>query len=248
MRTGKAIVSAVLIATILSAVVLPATVVAVYAASYASQNYVFKNLKIVPSGGESSSSGYSLRNIRIGSPFGGFTESFNYTLDAGFTEKGAPLLNPPTLDDVISPTNIAVQEIGGMKPAGTAIYINGEEAVSLDYEEVWSCSLALSEGDNYFIITARNESGMESEAVYATIVLDTVPPVIVINIPLGDTIVIGAPISLEGTVDGISFTETIDPVFGLNVITKDAIDAAGNSASESINVFSGKEPIGPPQQ
>lgn len=147
----------------------------VVAQDYTSPNYTLTKARIVASSGKANSPTFSLNNVRIGNILGGKAESANYSLDARNIEKRTPP-NPPTLNPVITPTNLTLQTLSGTKDKYTSIYINGYEVVPLDSEISWSYEKTLTEGDNHLIITARNKYGLESESVYVTITLDTIPP------------------------------------------------------------------------
>ena len=84
------------------------------------------------------------------------------------------IINPaaPTLDAVVSPTNVSLQTFSGTKEPNTSIWINGTEAVSLDSSVNWSHSYNLSEGTNNISVTSRDAAGNESSAITATIEYD----------------------------------------------------------------------------
>jgi len=78
----------------------------------------------------------------------------------------------PTLNTVISPTNISPQTLSGTKEANSSIWINGVEVVPLDSSTDWSYSYNLSEGTNNISVTSRDAVGNESSAITATIEYD----------------------------------------------------------------------------
>jgi len=82
----------------------------------------------------------------------------------------------PTLNTVISPTNISSQTLSGTKGANTSIFINGTEVISINFDTTWSYSYSLSEGTNNISITSRDAAGNESSSVTTTIILDTGAP------------------------------------------------------------------------
>lgn len=221
----------------------------IFAAALSSDNYTLVMPRIVTSGGSASSASYSIDNASIGGIFGGTSGSANYSLDADLTNKAddKTILKPPTLNPVITPTNVSIQTLSGAKESDTSIYINGYAAVSLDNEKDWSYSINLAEGDNHLIITARNAAGLESEPVYASIILDTVPPFIIINSPLDGTIVYTTQVDIEGTIDGAPFTQEENLHFGLNQLTVEASDEAGNMSFESVELYLVREPPSPHQ-
>ncbi|MEA3305873.1 MAG: hypothetical protein U9R52_03575 [Candidatus Omnitrophota bacterium] len=216
------------------------------AQTYKSQNYTLTNPRIVSSGGKANSANYSITNVQIGNPFSGKAKSANYTLEAYPIHKGTPP-NPPTIDPVTTPTNNPVQALTGTKDIAASIYINGYEKVPLDNETTWSCLVELAEGANTFIISSKNIYGRESESVVVNITLDTVPPSIVINNPLDGTIVNTSRISVEGTIDDVPFVEEKDLDFGLNPVSIQAFDEAGNISCENIEIYLARTPIEPPQ-
>jgi uncharacterized protein YfaP (DUF2135 family) len=82
----------------------------------------------------------------------------------------------PTLDAVVSPTNITPQILSGTKESNTSIWINGVEVVPLNLFTGWCYYLSLTEGINNISIASRDVVGNESLSVSATIILDTIVP------------------------------------------------------------------------
>jgi len=78
----------------------------------------------------------------------------------------------PTLNEVITPTNISIQALSGTKETNSSIWINGVEVVSLNSSTVWSYSYNFSEGNNNISVTSRDTVGNESPAVLTTIEYD----------------------------------------------------------------------------
>jgi len=78
----------------------------------------------------------------------------------------------PTLNEVITPTNISIQALSGTKETNSSIWINGVEVVPLNSSTNWSHSYNLSEGTNNISITSRDTVGNESSAVLTTIEYD----------------------------------------------------------------------------
>ncbi|HDK26432.1 MAG TPA: hypothetical protein ENG48_04995, partial [Candidatus Atribacteria bacterium] len=68
----------------------------------------------------------------------------------------------PTLNEVITPTNISSQILSGTKEAYSSIWINGVEVVPLDSSTEWSYSIDLVEGENNISLTSRDLAGNES--------------------------------------------------------------------------------------
>jgi len=79
----------------------------------------------------------------------------------------------PTLNEVITPTNISIQILSGTKENNSSIWLNGVEVVPLDSSVNWSHSYNLSEGNNNISVTSRDATGNESSAISATIEYDT---------------------------------------------------------------------------
>jgi len=78
----------------------------------------------------------------------------------------------PTLNSVITPTNISPQTLSGTKETNTSIWVNDTEVVSLNSSTDWSHSYNLSEGTNNISITSRDAAGNESYPVSTTIEYD----------------------------------------------------------------------------
>jgi len=236
---------------IISIVILISSTI-VFARTYTSPNYSLVNPRIVVSGGNADSLNYHLENVELGNLSGGHSSSAHYSLNTFVIDEETPP-NPPTINPVTSPTNdiTRTQTLSGTKDRNTSIYINGYERVPLNTSTTWSYRVDLSEGTNTFVITAKNESGLESEPAEpspVTIILDTIPPLIVIEYPLADyTIVTITPFVVQGTIDGVTFTQTENLSLGVNPITINATDNAGNSSSKGIEVYLAREPIAPPQ-
>ena len=105
---------------------------------------------------------------------------------------------------------------------------------------------SLTEGENTVIKTATDAAGNANSSSIA-VTLDTIPPEIIITSPQANSIFTTPDIFLEGTIDGLPFSEyrTLQEV-GENTITKEATDTAGNKGSASIVViYNPGELIGP---
>jgi len=218
-----------------------------FAQTYVSASYALLNAKIVISGGTANSAGYTLDNVRIGGITGGRARSASYALDTFKPDKVAIPPNVPTLNSVITPTNISTQTLSGTKDIYTSIYINGYEAVPLNNEQVWHYEVGLEEGDNVFIVTSGNKEGLKSDPVSAIVNLDTIPPNIVIINPPESMITYLGRISVEGLIDGNAFSEERDLHFGLNEIVVEAADDVGNTSSKNIYTYRVMEPVSPPE-
>lgn len=78
----------------------------------------------------------------------------------------------PSLETVISPTNISTQILSGTKVINSSILINGTEVVSINSSTDWSYSYNLSEGTNNISVTSRDAVGNESSAITSIIEYD----------------------------------------------------------------------------
>jgi parallel beta-helix repeat protein len=78
----------------------------------------------------------------------------------------------PTLDAVVSPTNVTPQILSGTKDTNSSILINGAEIISVNSFVNWSYSYNLTEGNNNISITSRDAAGNESSPVTTTIEYD----------------------------------------------------------------------------
>jgi len=85
-------------------------------------------------------------------------------------DKDAP--EAPTLDDVVSPTNVSIQTLSGNKETNSSILINGTEVISINSDIVWSYTFDLFEGNNSISITSRDAASNESSPVTTTIEYD----------------------------------------------------------------------------
>jgi len=220
----------------------------VLALSYSSSNYTLTMPCVVSSGGRACSANYSIERSSLGRPYGGKAQSANYSLDAGgyFAMGLETAPNPPTVGSITSPTNVVSQTLRGTKDADTAIYINGYEAVAATPETEWSYCVDLCEGDNHYILTARNMNMAESDPVYVTINLDTIAPLIIINSLYDNLIVCDEAITIEGTIDDEPFTRDEALTLGVNDIVIEARDEAGNSSTKDIATYRARLPLGPP--
>jgi len=88
-------------------------------------------------------------------------------------------INPPaqpTLDTVLSPTNVSPQTLSGTKESDTSIWINGAEVISANSEITWSYDFELTEGENSVSIISKDTAGNESSKTDTTIILDISAP------------------------------------------------------------------------
>lgn len=96
--------------------------------------------------------------------------------------------------------------------------------------------LPSGDGEKTVNVQFMDAAGNWSQPVSSSITLDTIPPVIVITSPQEGFIAGDSNIQLQGTVDGVSFSETRTLTEGQNTLTKTAQDRAGNSSSSSVTV------------
>ncbi|GAB4115856.1 MAG: hypothetical protein Kow00103_10950 [Candidatus Caldatribacteriota bacterium] len=78
----------------------------------------------------------------------------------------------PTLNSVVSPTNISPQLLTGTKEANSSLLINGIEVIALDDSTEWAYSYPLIEGMNYLSITSRDNFNNESTPLTVEIKYD----------------------------------------------------------------------------
>ncbi|GAG15410.1 unnamed protein product, partial [marine sediment metagenome] len=112
-------------------------------------------------------------NISITSRDAASNESLSITANI-ILDAISPMV--PTINSIISPTNISTQILSGTKEADTSILINGAEVIPINSETTWSYSLHLTEGTNSIFITSCDTAGNESSSVSTTIVLDISTP------------------------------------------------------------------------
>ena len=92
----------------------------------------------------------------------------------------------------------------------------------------------------------KSSAGGISGAVSDSTVLDTTAPLVIIISPLDGDVFTEPDITVEGTVDGVPFSEARTLELGENTVTKEATDEAGNTSSTSITViYHSPEVIGP---
>lgn len=92
---------------------------------------------------------------------------------------GAP--NPPSINEILSPTRLSSQQISGGKDPGTSIWLNGTQLVPMNNSSSWSANVRLFEGENMLRLRARKVTGEESLTTSALIVYDKVPPITTVS-------------------------------------------------------------------
>ncbi|MEW6536691.1 MAG: fibronectin type III domain-containing protein, partial [Candidatus Auribacterota bacterium] len=82
----------------------------------------------------------------------------------------------PTLNPLFTPTHYSYQNISGTKEAGSSLWLNGIEIISLNQNVTWSYKMILSEGDNPVVLFSRDAAGNQSANVSDVIVYNDAPP------------------------------------------------------------------------
>ncbi|MGD8914477.1 MAG: right-handed parallel beta-helix repeat-containing protein, partial [Candidatus Thiodiazotropha sp.] len=135
----------------------------------------------------------------------------------------------PTLDTVVSPTVTNLQTLTGTKSADTGIVINGTLVVAIDEAESWSYDLTLYEGTNSINLYAVNDSGLHSENVNSSIVLDTLAPQVFSTTPID-----GAVLKNDVTAIEIVLYEASTSLDGdTSIAAATVTDASGNDVDGS---------------
>jgi len=210
-------------------------------AMQASTHYTLTEVKIGSSDNKAVSSGYILDSVEIGSIFAGKIQSTNYNLEAVSAAPG--ILEPPTVNDVTTPTNSSMQTLSGTKKRGTSIYINGNLVVILNSEVTWSCDIELAEGNNELSVTLRNGEGRESEPVYVNILLDATAPTITLSqpqTPINQDVSLSYTVSDNNSAQGdITVTGDESPYTqeGSYSVSLTATDEAGNTIVSNVVLF-----------
>lgn len=74
------------------------------------------------------------------------------------------LFKPIILNDISTSSVFLKQEISGLKPIGSAVYINNTEVVPSDDQSEWSYAVSLQLGNNLITVDYRDPSGATSES------------------------------------------------------------------------------------
>jgi len=93
-----------------------------------------------------------------------------------------------------------------------------------------------TEGEHNVTITCQDKAG-NSSSQSLSFTIDKTGPVVVITSPQDGTVVEESSIELQGTVDGVAFSEVRTLEEGENTLTKTATDSSGNTASASVTVY-----------
>jgi len=178
------------------------------------------------------------------------TAEADYASDSFTVDTAAPTV---TINAVTTPTNVATQTLTGTMEEGTTVVLTADTAATfgdVSYDTTtWSCDVTLVEGSNVITATATDAAGNTATAE-ATIVLDTVAPVVEITSPSEDALLNSLEVTIEGTatevdevvVGGLT-APVVDGAFsiiltlneGANSVTATATDAAGNVGSDTVN-------------
>jgi len=94
-----------------------------------------------------------------------------------------------------------------------------------------------ADGTKTVYVRYKDAANNWSAAFSDGIILDTTPPAVSISSPADGAMVAESQILFEGAVDGVGFSESRDLQEGENVLTKTAVDAAGNEGSASVRVY-----------
>lgn len=90
----------------------------------------------------------------------------------------------PTVEPIVSPTNIPNITLRGTKPANTAIVVNGTTVVPLDAAITWQGAYTLKSGMNNLTITGMDADGFHSQPATLSIALDDTPPAVESTVPV----------------------------------------------------------------
>jgi len=94
----------------------------------------------------------------------------------------------------------------------------------------------VNEGTYSITLTAQDLSGnISTKSISFTI--DKTSPMVIITSPVNGAVVENSPVQLQGTVDGVAFSEARNLTTGENALTKTVSDAAGNTGSASVTVY-----------
>lgn len=104
-----------------------------------------------------------------------------------------------------------------------------------NYAESKPWTLTAGDGTKTVYVKFKDGAGNWSGAYSDTIILDTTLPVIVITSPSDNFLTNQETISLSYTIDGTPYSEARTLTEGLNTLTVNATDPAGNSASQSVS-------------
>ncbi len=147
-------------------------------------------------------------------------------------------------------TNISQVEVKGITEIGATVYVNGEPVPT--YSGRFASTLFLTEGENRISVDAVDRAGNVMPLV-RTVVLDSVPPVLRIESPLGSGMVADRTLDIRGSLDdttisnivvngllvpveGLRFHKSFRLEEGLNLVMVEAWDRAQNYASRTFRI------------
>lgn len=176
------------------------------------------------------------------------TKTITVTLDTRPPARPTHVATPPIVSG-------STYTLTGTKTAGTSLWINGTQIVALNNDTTWSATVTLTEGDNDFVIVAKDAAGNVSTSAVTTMVVDNLPPVITAAPPAKTNL---TPFTLTGTVDDHlttvmvngqaaarsrrSFTANVPLVEGANTITIAATSPNGYGSSKTLTIILGTIP------
>ena len=94
----------------------------------------------------------------------------------------------------------------------------------------------INEGSHNVTLTAKDKANNSSTSSIS-FTIDKTPPVVIITSPASGAVVEDSQIQLQGTVDGVAFSEPRTLIEGENTLTKTATDDAGNTGSASVTIY-----------
>jgi len=147
-------------------------------------------------------------------------------------------------------TNISQVEVKGITEIGATVFVNGEPVQT--YSGRFASMLFLTEGENRITVDAVDRAGNLMRHV-RRVMLDSVPPVLRIESPLGSGMVAERMLEIRGSLDDATISNIVvngllvpveDLRFhksfrleeGLNIITVEAWDRAQNYASRTFHI------------
>ena len=117
----------------------------------------------------------------------------------------------------------ATQTLSGTKAAGTTVWVNGNQVSTDSTVTTWSKAVSLVEGDNVFLVTAKDAAGNQSTANRVVVVLDNAPPVITVTSAMKTNL---AAFPVTGTVDDRLTAVTVNGRVADRIGTTFIIDTA----------------------
>ncbi|MBN2695857.1 N-acetylmuramoyl-L-alanine amidase [bacterium] len=219
--------------------------------TYNSSNRTFSGVVNLTQG----SNTITITSMDIASNEGTKTITINYAMQS------APVITVtyPSYGLIVNTQQISITGTVTDEDNNISIFKIGNQSVTLGTGGSFSYAVTLSQGDNEFILSARDTTGLESTA---TVFVkyeqgqqnDTTPPVITIASPTDNSTVNRQTLTVTGTVTDQSsiavfsvngegsllenggFSHILDLNSGVNTITVYAEDSFGNHSSKSVIV------------